>query len=332
MVATVDSAAPTRGRFAPSPTGSLHFGSLVAALGSFLEARRRGGEWWVRIEDIDRQRTQQGAADAILRTLERYGLGWDGPVLHQSRRTAAYQTALTQLLDASSAYPCGCSRRELANGPRGRDGSPIYPGYCRLHPRHPERPSAIRLRVSDELLAFQDAVQGQCRHRLATEVGDFVIRRADGVFAYQLAVVVDDAEQRITQVVRGGDLLESTGRQLHLQRLLGLPTPEYAHLPVALDRRGCKLSKQTGAAPIDRSDPGPMLWAALRFLGHEPPADLRREPPAALLAWALAHWRLAAVPKIPARRWEEADDGEAAQSGRIGESEFRAIDKAQDVV
>ncbi|MBL8251271.1 MAG: tRNA glutamyl-Q(34) synthetase GluQRS [Candidatus Competibacter sp.] len=332
MVATVDRAALWRGRFAPSPTGPLHFGSLIAALGSFLDARHRGGEWLVRIEDIDRQRTRPGAADAILRTLERHGLQWDGPVLRQSQRTAAYREALTRLLDAGLAYPCTCSRRELATCPRAGDGGPIYPGTCRLHPRHPERPSAIRLRVAGERVTFQDAVQGEGRQDLTAEVGDFVIRRADGAFAYQLAVVVDDAAQGITHVVRGADLLESTARQIYLQRLLELPTPDYAHLPVALDRLGCKLSKQTGASPIDRSDPSSALWDALRFLGQHPSPDLRREPPATVLAWALEHWRLANVPKMPARRWEFSTAPDAAQCERIEESEPRTIDKARGVV
>ncbi|MBL8258397.1 MAG: tRNA glutamyl-Q(34) synthetase GluQRS [Candidatus Competibacteraceae bacterium] len=332
MASTAGLVVPQRGRFAPSPTGPLHFGSLIAALGSFLEARRRGGEWWVRIEDLDRQRSQNGAADAILRTLERYGLHWDGPVLYQSARTAAYRAALTRLIDAGLAYSCACSRRELAACTRASDGGPIYPGYCRLRPRHPDRPSAIRLRVDDRSVAFQDAVQGARQQLLATEVGDFVIRRADGAFAYQLAVVVDDAAQGMTQIVRGSDLLESTARQIYLQGLLGLPTPEYAHLPLALDRRGCKLSKQTGAAPIDRTEPAPVLASALRFLGQEPPADLQRGPPAALLAWALEHWRLAAVPKTLSRRREDAGTAQSPRSDPIGESESRSIDKARDVV
>lgn len=332
MASAADPAAIWRGRFAPSPTGPLHFGSLIAALGSFLEARGRGGEWLVRIEDLDRQRTRPGTAGAILQTLDAHALHWDGPVLHQSQRTSAYQDASTRLLEAGLAFPCTCSRRELAACPRGGDGSPIYPGHCRSRPLHPDRPSAIRLRVAEGWVAFDDAVQGERRQCLATEVGDFVIRRADGLFAYQLAVVVDDAAQRITQVVRGADLLESTARQIYLQRLLGLPTPDYAHLPIALDRGGRKLSKQTGAAPIDRGEPSATLWAALRFLGQRPPPDLRREPPATVLAWALAHWRLADVPKTPSRRRKLSGPSGAARSERIGQSEFRAIDKAEDVV
>ena len=282
----------------------MHFGSLVAALGSFLDARQRGGEWLVRVEDVDVPRARPGAADAILRALERFRLHWDGPVLYQSRRTEAYRASLERLLNAGWAYPCTCSRRELAACPRGGDGAPIYPGHCRAGVGHPGRPAAFRLRVNDATVGFRDAVRGEFSQRLTSEVGDFAIRRADGLFAYQLAVVVDDAAQGITRVVRGGDLLDSTPRQIHLQRLLGLPTPAYAHLPVAVDRSGHKLSKQTGAAPLDADDTALALWEALRFLGQNPPADLRRASPAALLDWGLANWRLTGVPTTPQRLWE----------------------------
>ena len=287
-----------RGRFAPSPTGPLHFGSLIAALGSFLEARRHGGEWLLRIEDVDAPRTAPGATTVILRALERYGLLWDGPVVYQSQRTAHYQAALDCLRNAGLAYPCTCTRRELVPCPRGRDGAPIYPGTCRAGPRRPDRPPAFRLRVTDAPIQFHDAIQGEYRQRPAREVGDFVLRRADGLFAYQLAVVVDDAAQGVTQVVRGVDLLDSTPRQIVLQRLLGLPTPDYAHLPVAVDARGDKLSKQTGAPPLDERNPGPILWAALRFLGQQPPPELAWEPPPVILAWALTHWWLERAPAM----------------------------------
>jgi glutamyl-Q tRNA(Asp) synthetase len=292
---------PLRGRFAPSPTGLLHGGSLIAALGSFLEARCRGGEWLVRIEDVDTPRTVPGAANAILRVLERCGLDWDGPVLYQSQRTATYQAALDRLLNRGLAYPCTCTRRELAGHPRAADGSPIYPGYCRAGVRPPDRPQAIRLRVDDAPLACHDAIQGDHRQCLTREVGDFVIRRTDGWFAYQLAVVVDDADQGITHIVRGSDLLDSTPRQIYLQQLLDLPTPEYAHLPIAVDLHGHKLSKQTGAKPLDVHNPGPELWNALRFLGQSPPLELIHTPTAEIIAWALAHWQLTKVPTIPHR-------------------------------
>lgn len=269
---------------------------MITALGSFLEARRRGGEWLLRIEDVDLPRTRPGAADAILRTLERYQLFWDGPVLYQSQRTAIYEAVLADLTEQGLTYPCTCSRRKLANGPRSSDGSPIYPGHCRTSPRSNSRPSAIRLQVPDTVFACQDAIQGEHQQRLARAIGDFVIRRADGCFSYQLAVVVDDAAQNITHIVRGSDLLDSTPRQIYLQHQLNLPTPEYAHLPVVIDWQGYKLSKQTGAMPLDPDHPTPTLWAALAFLGQDPPTDLQREPPAMILAWASAHWRLAHVP------------------------------------
>jgi len=287
-----------RGRFAPSPTGPLHFGSLIAALGSFLEARSRGGEWLLRIEDVDQPRTVPGAADTILRVLECCGLEWDGPVWYQSQRTAAYQATLDQLLGLGLAYPCTCTRRELSRQPRAADGSPVYPGYCRGGVRHADRSPAIRLRVDDAPLAFHDAIQGDYRQSLSSEVGDFVIRRADGCFAYQLAVVVDDTAQGITHIVRGSDLLDSTPRQIYLQRLLAFPTPEYAHLPIAVDQHGQKLSKQTGAKPLDARNPGPALWAALRLLGQQPPAALAPESTTVMMAWALNHWQLATVPAI----------------------------------
>lgn len=287
-----------RGRFAPSPTGPLHFGSLIAALGSFLEARRRGGQWLLRIEDVDTTRVAPGSADSIFRVLDQCGLHWDGPVCYQSQRTELYQAALERLMRADAAYLCACSRRELVGNPRARDGSPIYPGTCRSGVRRPDRPCAIRLRVNDAPIQFHDAVQGDYCQHLAREVGDFIIRRADGLFAYQLAVVVDDADQNINQVVRGSDLLDSTPRQIYLQRLLKLPTPDYVHLPIVLDRHGEKMSKQTGAPPLDERNPGSALWAALRFLGQQPPSDLAREPPAVIVNWALQQWRLEPVPAI----------------------------------
>lgn len=295
-----------RGRFAPSPTGPLHLGSLVAAVGSFLEARCHGGEWLVRIEDVDGPRTRPGAADLILRTLERYALLWDGPVLYQSQRGDLYRAALENLLDAGLAYPCTCTRRTLAVYPRSSDGSPIYPGHCRRNPEPSARASAIRLRVNDQPIVFCDTVQGPCQHILERDSGDFVIRRADGCFTYQLAVVVDDADQGINQVVRGSDLLDSTSRQIYLQGLLGFPSLAYAHLPIVVDHTGQKLSKQTGAPSLDVAQPTPTLWAALAFLGQEPPTDLQRESPQTLLAWACAHWRLQRVPARSAQPWPAA--------------------------
>ena len=241
----------------PPPSGPLHFGSLIAALGSLLEARSRGGQWQVRIDDLDTPRVVPGAADDILHTLECYGMGWDGPVRYQSQHVDAYQAALQQLLDRDLAYSCTCSRREIADiaiiGPSGM----IYPGTCRHGVSHPGRQASIRLRTDAHSIGFHDSIQGFCEQDLQSQVGDFVIRRADGLFAYQLAVVIDDAAQGITQIVRGNDLLESTARQIHLQQLLNLPTPRYSHLPLAVDQHGHKLSKQTQAPALDRRAPRP---------------------------------------------------------------------------
>lgn len=231
-----------RGRFAPSPTGPLHFGSLVTALGSYLDAKAHGGEWLVRMEDIDTPRVVPGAADDILRTLERFGLEWDGPVLYQSSRIAAYEAALDDLRNRSLVFPCGCSRKEV--GER-------YPGTCRTGLRGRIETPSWRFRVNDETVGFVDRRLGPQTQNVAEYVGDFVLRRADGLFAYQLAVVVDDAFQGITDVVRGEDLLDSTARQILLQHVLGLPEPRYLHLPVVLNSSGQKLSKQTGATALD---------------------------------------------------------------------------------
>jgi glutamyl-Q tRNA(Asp) synthetase len=278
------------GRFAPSPTGPLHFGSLVAALASWLDARAAGGRWLVRMEDLDRTRARPGAADDILRALERLGLGWDGEVAYQSRRTELYRSALRQL--EARCYWCGCSRREIADSSLGLavDGAAIYPGTCRreLAPGRPAR--ALRLRVDDSPIRFACRVQGPREQVLSRDVGDFVLYRADGQFAYQLAVVVDDADQGVTDVVRGADLLDSTPRQIYLQRLLGYATPRYLHAPVALNAAGEKLSKQTGAEPVDLSHGEAELRRALAFLGL--PEDLgealRRWDPSLIPARAAA--------------------------------------------
>jgi glutamyl-Q tRNA(Asp) synthetase len=285
-----------RGRFAPSPTGPLHFGSLVAAVGSFLEARARGGEWLLRMEDVDAPRCSQAAAHSILRTLEAFGFAWDGEVVWQSRRTAAYAAALEQLKQAGRVFPCACTRKELADSMLAADGAALYPGTCRngLPPGKTAR--AWRLRVDAARVAFDDALQGRIESALAREAGDFILLRADGLFAYQLAVVVDDAAAGITHVVRGADLLLSTPRQIYLQQCLGLPTPAYAHLPVAVNAAGEKLSKQTRALPLDNQRPGPELWAALDFLGQQPPPELRVAGCGELWHWALANWQLGRVP------------------------------------
>ncbi|MBI1195232.1 MAG: tRNA glutamyl-Q(34) synthetase GluQRS [Gammaproteobacteria bacterium] len=280
------------GRFAPSPTGPLHAGSLVAAVGSYLAARSVGGCWLLRIEDIDPPREMAGASDRILRSLEAHGLRWDGPVLFQSSRLEAYQAALDDLIARDLVYPCSCSRSELtASAAIGAFG-PVYPGHCRSGPRRPEGRYAWRVRTDNDLIAFEDRRVGRYGQRLEQEVGDFVVRRADGLFAYQLAVVVDDAWQGVTDVVRGEDLLDNTPRQILLQRLLGFLTPTYLHLPLVRDADGQKLSKQTFAEALDDAQVTGNLFAALHVLGLMPPADLRKAPASEWLAWAVAHWRV----------------------------------------
>jgi glutamyl-Q tRNA(Asp) synthetase len=286
-----------RGRFAPSPTGPLHFGSLVAAVGSYLEARTRGGEWLVRMEDLDPPRVIAGASDAILRALEACGMRWDGDIMYQSRRSDAYQRALQRLREKGRVYPCACSRREIADSAVAGVEGPVYPGTCRpgLPPGRSAR--ALRIDTRGAVIAFDDALQGRITHDLETDFGDFILFRADDVYAYQLAVVVDDAEQGVTDVVRGADLLGSTPRQIYLQQLLGLPRPRYAHLPVAVNAAGEKLSKQTHAAPLDAANPLPALAAALAFLGQRPPRELARATTEELWDWALKNWKLERVPR-----------------------------------
>lgn len=272
----------TTGRFAPSPTGPLHLGSLVAAVGSFFHARREGGRWLVRMEDLDTPRVVPGSADEILAALRRYGLDWDGEVVFQSQRVALYEAALATLRAKGLVYDCACSRADLqraASAPLGAE--PVYPGTCRngLQGR-PAR--AIRFRVSDETIAFDDMLRGRIEEHLPTGTGDFVVNRADGAFAYQLAVVVDDAAQSVTQVVRGGDLLTSTPRQIALQRALGLPTPRYAHLPLVTNPDGSKLGKRDGALPLPMLDDARVaetLAQALAIL-NLPPDALKAFAPA----------------------------------------------------
>ncbi len=291
--------APYRGRFAPSPSGPLHFGSLVAALGSALEAHRQCGQWLLRMEDVDTPRTVAGASDSILRDLDRHGFQWHGEVIYQSQRQEAYRATLAQLQAQGAVFPCACSRKEIADSSSGRslDGAAIYPGTCRngLPPGRSAR--AWRLRVEPVRVQFVDAIQGPQQQALAEEVGDFVLRRADGLFAYQLAVVVDDAWQGITDIVRGVDLLDSTARQIYLQQRLQLPTPRYAHLPIATNTAGEKLSKQTLAPALDPRRAAANLIAALNFLGQQAPAELAQASIEEVWRWATAHWSLANIPR-----------------------------------
>lgn len=298
------------GRFAPSPTGPLHFGSLVAALASYLEAKAHGGHWLVRMEDLDRPRAVAGAADSILSTLSAYGFEWHGEVMYQSRRDSAYQAALQTLQAQGQCYPCACSRREIADSSQhGVDGL-VYPGTCRHGLAPGKLARAWRVRTADaalqQLVTVEDAIQDTSSQNLARDIGDFVLKRADGLFAYQLAVVVDDAEQGVTHVVRGADLLDSTPRQVYLQELLGYSGPVYAHVPVATNAQGEKLSKQTLATALDSNSATSALYRALAFLGQQPPAALSKASLQEIWAWAMANWRLAAVPK---QRNQQMDSG-----------------------
>lgn len=281
-----------RGRFAPSPTGPLHFGSLVAALGSWMDARRAGGDWLLRIEDIDPPREVPGAAARQLATLQAFGFEADAPPLYQHARGDAYAAALARLLKDGLAFECRCSRRDL-------EASGGIHHAC--VPSPPDRPAAVRLRVPAGVVAFDDAVQGHVAQDVHADVGDVVLHRADGFWAYQLAVVVDDAWQGITSVVRGADLLDSTPRQILLQRALGLPTPTYAHLPLATGPDGQKLSKSLAALPVDDDAPMPALHAAWTFLGQPPAAMPRHGAPAAALASALPHYDPTRIPRAPQR-------------------------------
>ncbi|WP_183381421.1 MULTISPECIES: tRNA glutamyl-Q(34) synthetase GluQRS [unclassified Herbaspirillum] len=268
---------PYVGRFAPSPSGPLHAGSLVAALASYLDARAHNGRWLLRIEDVDETRTIPGAADAIQTALLELGMQWDGPVLVQSKRTDHYRQAYRTL--EKHVYPCGCSRKEIMDSRLGlaADGATIYPGTCRAGLAVGKQARALRLRVPDtgqsgEHQQFEDRWLGQQSQHLASEVGDFVLKRADGFWAYQLAVVVDDAQQGVTHVVRGADLLDSTARQMYLQDLLGYPAPAYLHLPLVRHSGGEKLSKQNGAQALDLSQPLAELQSAARFLELDLPS------------------------------------------------------------
>jgi glutamyl-Q tRNA(Asp) synthetase len=280
---------PVIGRFAPSPTGDLHFGSLVSAVGSYLEAKSAGGKWLLRIEDIDPPREIAGSATRIISDLERLGMLPDEPVLYQSSRLDAYQQAINQLLEKGIAYQCACSRKDLPD-------SGIYPGTCRNGIADGKKPRSIRLNVESSGFdySFRDRLQGLVTHTNQSPGGDFVIRRADGLYAYQLAVVVDDHKQGVTQVVRGADLLDSTAWQICLQQAMGFTTPDYMHLPVALSADGKKLGKRFQTDPVSNLDPAGVITQALRFLGHNPPTG---KSLTALWDWALNNWDSDHIPR-----------------------------------
>ncbi len=299
------------GRFAPSPTGPLHFGSLVAAVASFLDARANQGRWLVRIEDVDTTRCRPEFAKEILATLSAFGMEADGEIMVQSARSAAYEDALAQLRAVGHLYACTCSRKEIADSATGRGGlegleGPVYPGTCR-HAGHAfalvdKHQAALRVTTDDQPIIFRDRLQGEVSQRIASQIGDFVVKRRDGCYAYQLAVVVDDAAQQISHVVRGADLVDSTARQIHLQRLLGLPAVDYLHIPVATNAEGEKLSKQTLAEGIAAADVAIWLRHALQFLGQATDSDAEAAaiPPAELLRRATQRWQPQAIPRTRA--------------------------------
>lgn len=285
------------GRFAPSPTGPLHFGSLVAAVASYFEAKTHGGIWLLRMEDLDKPREVKGAATIILKQLETWGFEWDDSILYQSQRSEFYADALALLKSQQLIYPCTCTRKEIADSSThiGIEGL-VYPGTCLLNEIKNNTAIAWRIKTSHHNLCFNDAIQGKLCQNLHQDIGDFVLKRADGLYAYQLAVVVDDAAQGVTHIVRGADLLNSTPRQIYLQQMLHYPTPQYAHLPVACNSAGEKLSKQTLASPIDPKNVAYHLFQALQFLGQTPPPSLQFETYKNIWQWAKSHWQLTKVP------------------------------------
>lgn len=285
-----------RGRFAPSPTGALHFGSLIAAMGSYLQAKHHKGEWLIRIDDIDPPREQAGTSKQILNTLEQFGFEWDGQVLYQSHNLKRYQAAVNDLKKQYQAYPCSCSRKQIIKKTQQTTGNVIYPGFCRNGPLEDSSECSIRLRTNNEAVIFHDVIQGQQTTNLEKDIGDFILQRRDRYFSYQLASGIDDAEQGITEVVRGADLLGCTPCQLHVQHMLNLSSPDYCHLPIVVNAAGQKLSKQTYAEPINAKEAVLLLYKTLKFLGQMPPINLIKGSQEDIWHWAITHWRLNLVP------------------------------------
>jgi glutamyl-Q tRNA(Asp) synthetase len=279
-----------RGRFAPSPTGTLHFGSLVAAVGSYLEAKSHNGEWLVRIENLDKPREVPSASHKILRTLETLGMEWDHEVIYQDHRKDAYENVLAMLNKHGLTYSCFCTRKEIADSSITGISGKIYAGTCRNSVQNKKRPGAVRIKTDNNIIEFEDSLCDLISQRLESDTGDFILRRSDGIYVYQLAVVVDDAAQGVTHIVRGADLLDSTPRQIYLQKLLGYSVPTYMHLPVAVINQGKKLSKQNQAALLDLSDPVKQLIEVVRFLGQEPPTELLENNVSSFWKWAIKNW------------------------------------------
>lgn len=286
-----------RGRFAPSPSGPLHHGSMIAAIASYLDAKHNHGKWLLRIEDVDTTRTQANADQAILSLLERFHLYWDESVLYQSQRTEYYSAIISQL--GTACYPCSCTRKQLIKQQLSRKKSGIiYPGFCRDNPMEKRERYSYRLKTNNQPITFQDHIQKPLfKQHLQRDIGDFIIKRTDGIFAYQLAVVADDEAQAITHIVRGSDLLDNTPRQLYLQQILGFKEPKYAHFPTATYENGQKLSKQTGAVAVSTENPLDVSIKALQFLGQQPPDSKEFDSMDDLWHWAITHWSLGQVPK-----------------------------------
>ncbi len=282
-----------RGRFAPTPSGSLHFGSLIAAIASYLNTKSRGGQWLIRIDDLDSARNVRGASENILKTLENFGLFWDEKILYQSVQIDAYNDAIDQLSSKNLIYPCICTRKQI--------GHNAYTGTCRNRIYSRKLTSSLRIVTENKTLEFQDIKQGTFKQNIEKEVGDFIVKRSDGYIAYHLANVVDDQIQGITEVVRGADLLDSTPRQIYLQKKLGYSQPEYLHLPVALDQKGQKLSKSHGSLTInntnDLQNSGKLICDVLSFLGQTPPESLSKENAQACLEWGVSNWNILAIPE-----------------------------------
>lgn len=286
------------GRFSPSPTGPLHFGSLIAAVASYCEAKTQQGQWLLRMEDLDKPREIKGIADDILHTLEAFGFEWDGEIVYQSQRNNMYADALDTLKKQQLIYPCTCTRKEIADSSAasGIDGV-IYPGTCLTHPLKPDTACAWRIKTNATKITFEDTIQGVVKQTLSQDVGDFILKRVDALFAYQLAVVVDDAAQGITHIVRGADLLDSTPRQIYLQQQLGFFTPQYAHVPVASNTHGEKISKQTLAKPLEANNANHLIFDVLIFLGQQPLATIKNATLDEMWRWAIANWQIANAPK-----------------------------------
>lgn len=288
------SAKTVTGRFAPSPTGPLHLGSLYTALASYLQARSQHGLWLLRIDDLDTPRNVKGATDSILFTLDNFGLHWDDSVTYQNQCLDAYHDALNQLANRQLIYPCICSRKELAL----QTSTDTYTGLCRDKPLLTNTPHALRIKTDSRAIAFEDRLQGKISHNMAKQHGDFILKRKDGIIAYQFAVVIDDNLQQINQVVRGFDLLNETPKQIYLQQMLGLPTPEYMHVPVIVDEQGYKLSKQTRACAVNSATPHRVIFDLLNLLKQNPPLELKNSSVAELINWAIENWQPELLRKI----------------------------------